>query len=168
MSNVTVHKENGNKPAVPTSSEQRFEPFRAMRELMGWDPFREMLPFPAVLGGFVPSFEIKESKDAYNFKADVPGVKENDLDITITGNRLTVAGKREAEKQEQTDTYYAYERSYGDFKRTFTLPDGVDTNAISADLKDGVLTLTVKKMPEAQPKRIALQPGQNQPGQKKS
>ena len=84
-------------------------------------------------------------------------MKESDLEVTVTGNRLTVSGKREAEKQEHTDTYYSYERSYGDFTRAFTLPDGVDMNGVHAELKDGVLTLSVKKTPEAQPKKIAVQ-----------
>ena len=134
------------------------DPIRMMRDLMNWDPFGEMTPFAAQApAGFVPTFEIKETKEAYLFKADVPGVKESDLEVTVTGNRLTVSGKREAEKQEQTDTYYSYERSYGDFTRAFTLPEGVDMNGVHADLKDGVLTLSVKKTPAAQPKKIAVQ-----------
>ena len=60
--------------------------------------------------------------------------------MTLTGNRLTVLGKREAETQEQTDTYYAYECSYDDFTRSFTLLEGADANGINADLKDSVLT----------------------------
>lgn len=112
---------------------------------------------PQMPAGYAPSFEIKEAKDAYLFKADVPGVKESDLEVTLTGNRLTVSGKREAEKQEQTDTYYTYERSYGDFTRSFTLPEGVDMNSVHADLKEGVLALSIKKKPEAQPKKIAVQ-----------
>ena len=81
----------------------------------------------------------------------------SELDVTVTGNRLTISGKREAEKREQTDTYYTYERSYGDFNRSFTLPDGVDMTSVYADLKDGVLTLSIKKAPEAQPKKIPVQ-----------
>jgi HSP20 family protein len=143
MSGIAVRKEN-----TPPN----------MRELMSWDPFREMAPFALQqLPGFAPSFEVKETKESYLFKADLPGVKESDLEITMTGNRLSVSGKREAEKQEQHEHYYAYERSYGSFNRSFTLPDGIDSSAIHADLKDGVLSLLVKKIPEAQPKKIALQ-----------
>jgi HSP20 family protein len=158
MADITVRKENGNRPAPIASWEPRRDALRMMRDLINWDPFGEMVPFsPQLPAGFAPSFEVKETKDAYVFKADVPGVKESDIEVTVTGNRLTVAGKREAEKQEQTDTYYSYERSYGDFTRAFTLPEGVDMNAVHADLKDGVLTLSVKKSPEAQPKKIAIQ-----------
>jgi len=158
MSNIAVRKENGNRPELATTAEPRWEPFRVMRDLMGWDPFREMTPyFTQGPAGFAPTFEIKETKDGYSFKADVPGVKESDINVTVTGNRLAVSGKREAEKQEQTDTYYTYERTYGDFTRAFTLPEGVDMNSVRADLKDGVLTLSIKKLPEAQPKKIAVQ-----------
>ena len=158
MTNIAVRKDNGNKPAPLATTEARWEPFRLMRDLMGWDPFREMTPFaPSMPAGFIPSFEVKETKDAYIFKADVPGVKESDLEITVTGNRLTISGKREAEKQEQTETYYTYERSYGDFTRSFTLPEGVDMNSVYADLKEGVLAVSIKKAPEAQPKKIAVQ-----------
>jgi HSP20 family protein len=105
---------------------------------------------------FMPSFEVKETKDAYVFRADVPGVKDEDIEITLTGTRLTITGKREAEQQEQSDTFYVYERSYGTFTRSFTLPEGVDTEHIRTELKDGVLHVIVPKKPEAQPKRITV------------
>ena len=63
----------------------------------------------------------------------------------------------EAEKEEKTDTYYSCERSYGEFTRSFTLPEGVQMNTLQANLTDGVLTLSVRKTPEAQPKKIAVQ-----------
>jgi HSP20 family protein len=158
MANIAVRRDNGNKIAPVATVEPRWEPFRLMRDLLGWDPFREMTPFIASAPGtFAPSFEVRETKDAYVFKADIPGVKESDLDVTVTGNRLSVCGKRESEKEEQTDTYYTAERSYGEFARSFTLPDGVDLNSVHADLNQGVLTLSIKKTPEAQPKKIAVQ-----------
>jgi HSP20 family protein len=168
MANISVRKEHENRPAQVTAPEQgRWDPLRMMRDLMGWDPFREMTPFaPPMPASFMPSFDVKETKDAYVFKADVPGVKDSDIEVSITGNRINISGKRESEHKEQTDTYYAYERSYGDFTRSFTLPEGADTQSTIADLKDGVLTLTVKKTPEMQPKKIAIQ-SQNQPQQAK-
>ena len=158
MADITIRKEEPTRTAPRQTYEPRLEPFRVMRSLLGWDPFQAMTPYiPQIPAGFIPSFEVKETKEGYVFKADVPGVKESDLEITLTGNRLTVSGKREAEKQEQTDTYYTYERSYGDFTRSFTLPEGADVNGVHADLKEGVLTLSVKKLPEAQSKKIAIQ-----------
>src|SRR6478735_6938674 len=91
-----------------------WEPLRLMRELMSWDPFAEMLPsLSAEPMVFTPRFEVKETRDAYVFKADLPGIDEKDLEISLTGNRLTVSGKREAEEREENERFYAYERSYG-------------------------------------------------------
>jgi HSP20 family protein len=88
-----------NQEMLPT-----WEPMRLMREMLNWDPFAEMLPRVTQNEvAFVPSFEVKETKDAYVFKADLPGVKEEDLDITVTGNRLSVSGKREAEQREESE-----------------------------------------------------------------
>lgn len=153
MSNIQV------KQNVPqqVSKPQAWDPSRLLTRMMSWDPFREMTPFfgetPAT---FDPAFEIKETKDGYVFKADVPGVQQRDLDISLTGNRLTVTGKRESEKSDKTETYYTYERSYGGFTRSFTLPEGVDTAAIHADLRDGVLSIALPKKPESQPKSIPI------------
>jgi HSP20 family protein len=136
------------------------DPFRMMRELLRWDPFAELAPLAA--GGraaFVPTFEVKETKEGYAFRADLPGVRAEDLDIALTGNRLTVSGKREEEQRDEGERYYAYERSYGTFSRSFTLPEGVDAEHVQCDLKHGVLTLVLPKKPELQPKRIAIKTG---------
>lgn len=138
------------------------DPIEAMRELLRWDPFGEM---GRVAGGglaFHPQFEVKETRDAYVFKADLPGVKEDDLDISLTGNRLTISGKREAEKEDESDRFYAYERSYGSFSRSFTLPEGCDTENVNADLNNGVLSVMLPKKAEVQPKRISVNRGGSQ------
>lgn len=163
MANIDVRKNDQNQPAALASRE--WDPARIMRSLLSWDPFREMAPFALEqpMAGYNPAFEVKETKDGYLFKADLPGVKQQDLEVHVAGNRLTIQGKREAEKQEKTETYYAYERSYGTFTRAFTLPDGVDVNAVHADLRDGVLTIDVPKKAEAQPKKIAVSIPQDKP-----
>jgi HSP20 family protein len=156
MAAITVRKDETKPVVVPR--EPRWEPFRMMNDLMNWDPFREMAPFVQPLHTeFFPDFEVKETKEGFVFKADVPGVKDNDLEVTLTGNRLTIAGKREAEKREHTDTFYTYERTYGTFTRAFTMPEGIDPTAVFADLKDGVLTINLRKLPELQPKKIEIQ-----------
>jgi len=140
-----------------TLAPMTMEPLRWMRSLMGWDPFLEMAPLlqrrPTE---FTPEFEIKETKDSYVFTADVPGVKDEDLDVSVSGNQLTISGKRESEHEETSETYYACERSYGSFSRSFTLPEGADASTINADLNHGVLTVSIKKKAEVQPKRIAV------------
>jgi HSP20 family protein len=161
---ATVNIQKNDPPAAPKPAqivrgqEPGWEPFRMMRDLLAWDPFREMAPYRTPpLSTFMPTFEVKETKDGYVFKADVPGMKESDIDVSLTGNRLTISGKRDEEKKQETDTYYTYERSYGSFTRSFTLPEGIEASTMGADLKDGVLTIEVKKTPEAQPKKIPIQ-----------
>ena len=152
MANIQVQKEVA-RPAPLIARE--WDPFRTMRELFRWDPFLEMAPFaPAEEMGFDVAFDVKETPDAYVFKADLPGIKNEDLDVKLANNRLTVTGKREAEKREKTETYYTYERSYGNFMRSFTLPEGVEGEKVAADLKDGVLTITLPKKPEAKPRQV--------------
>ncbi len=134
------------------------DPLQIMRDLMGWDPFREMTPYVsrAPLAPFAPQFEVKETKDAFIFKADLPGVEEKNIDVSLTGNRLTVSGFREEEDRREGERVFAYERAFGSFTRAFTLPDGVDGDQIGAELRDGVLTLHIAKKPEHQPKKILI------------
>src|SRR5713101_7936751 len=136
------------------------DPLQIMRDLTGWDPFREMTTLPPFvcrpLAAFAPQFEVKETKDAFIFKADLPGVEEKNIDVSLTGNRLAVSGLREEEDRHEGENFFADERAFGSFTRAFTLPDGVDGEQISADLKDGVLTLHIPKKPENQPKKISI------------
>ena len=137
------------------------DPMRAMREFLRWDPFREMAPaLPSLdLAGFNPSFDVTENNDAFMFKADLPGVTKDELEISTTGNRLQISGKREIGHETKNDTVYTYERQSGSFTRCFTLPDGADVEHAKCELKDGVLTLAVTKKPGAQAKQIAISTG---------
>ncbi len=156
MANITVQRKNGGQPEAAIAR-RGWEPSQAMRSLLGWDPFGEMTP---ILSGqlpvYEPAFEIKETKDSFVFKADVPGVKEQDLEVNTAGNRLTVSGKRESEKEEKDDNYYAFERSYGSFTRIFTLPEQADTAHIQAELKNGELMIAIPKKAAAVAKRIPI------------
>jgi HSP20 family protein len=147
----------GNVPAVAHAAS--WDPFRSMRELMRWDPFAALSAFPASQGAttFMPNFEIKETRESFVFTADMPGVAEKDLHVQLSDNRLSVSGKRESERTEQHETYYAAERSYGSFSRSFILPEGIDADKAQAQLKNGVLSIAVPKRPEAQPRKIAVQ-----------
>lgn len=143
---------------------REWDPFQRMQELMGWDPLEVMNQWLTGggregVGTYVPAFEVKETKDAFIFKADLPGVDEKDIEVTVTGDRIIVSGKRETEKREDSDRFYAYERSYGSFSRAFTLPEGVNADTVSAELKNGVLTLMLPKRPEVQPKKIKVGAG---------
>jgi HSP20 family protein len=157
------NKENAMSDIVKKNGGQvgEWNPMRMMREMLRWDPFREMAPSFANFPKFEelawnPSFEVTENKDSFLFKADIPGAKKEDIEITITGNRLQVSGKRDKEQETKTDTVYTYERQYGSFSRAFTLPEGADLEHTKTDLKDGVLTLVIPKIAGAVTKKIPI------------
>jgi HSP20 family protein len=157
MANIEIKKNGPTQQAQQQAPAMaRWEPSRWMSRALGWDPFGEMRPFFDERTSFEPAFEVKETKEGYLFKADVPGIKESDIDVSLRGNRLTINGKREEEKEDKSETYYTYERTYGTFTRSFTLPDDVNAAMVRADLKDGVLTIDVPKKPEAIAKKIPI------------
>ena len=125
-----------------------------MDALLRWDPYRGTLGEGAT--AFSPSIDVKETKDAYVVRGDLPGVREGDIDVSVTGNVLTISGRREQETRDENDQFFALERSYGTFMRTLTMPDGANLDEVRAELKDGVLTLTIPKRPEVQPRKIAI------------
>jgi len=154
---ANLMKKDGGEELAQT---REWDPWRAVRDLLHWDPFRQMAPMAAVSHAtFAPTFDVTESKDAYVFKADVPGVKQEDLEITTSGNRISVSGKRDIEEERKGATIYTYERQYGSFSRTFTLPDGADIDHAKSVLEEGVLTLVVPKHAAAQSKRIEVKSG---------
>jgi HSP20 family protein len=158
MANI-IRRENRDVQARPRTSGLFLDPFRVMDELFRWDPFRGGEGWGAQLTEFVPNFEVKETKDEYVLQADMPGVNERDLEISVTGNVIQVSGKREQEARQEGERFYAMERSYGTFTRSFALPEGADAERVSADLKDGVLTVRIPKKPEVQAKRISIGAG---------
>lgn len=128
------------------------DPFSMARELLSWDPFFGGRQVTA----FAPAFEVKETNDAFVLKADLPGVAEADLDIGVHNNVLTVSGSRAAEDRKEGESYALYERQFGSFTRSFSLPDIADGEKIDANLKNGVLTLSIAKKAEAKPRKISL------------
>jgi HSP20 family protein len=144
-----------NKSHKNTGAETRdagiWDPFRIMREMTGWDEAQSQRSY-----SYAPAFEVKETRESFVFKADLPGVEIGDVEISLTGNHLTIAGRREPEKVDENERYFSYERSFGTFSRSFTLPNGCNVDDVSADLKGGVLTVVVPKKAEVQPRRIEI------------
>jgi HSP20 family protein len=103
-----------------------------------------------------PTFEVRENGTAIKLLADLPGVKPDDLEITLQANVLTIAGKREAERKLVEEQFHAYERAFGQFVRSFTLPEYVDLERIASSLEDGVLTIVVPKTGESKSRRIKI------------
>ena len=143
---------NGNTGNGSGSVVRYRDPFSMARELLSWDPFYSGRPQTA----FSPAFEVKETTDSFVLKADLPGVAEADLDVAVHNNVLTVSGSRQAEERREGESFALYERQFGSFSRSFSLPDMADNDRIDAKLENGVLTLSIGKKAEAKPRKIAL------------
>ncbi|MBM3817491.1 MAG: Hsp20/alpha crystallin family protein [Acidimicrobiia bacterium] len=127
-----------------------------------WDPIRDLLaiqqrldrfaPGPA---GWVPPVDLHETPDRYVITAELPGLRREDLDIQMHDGQITISGVRR-EREAVCEQYHRVERGHGSFSRTFHLPVPVDVDAISADLRDGVLTVTCPKTGEPAARRISI------------
>lgn len=105
---------------------------------------------------WAPAVDVTEDQKAYVIALEVPGVKPEEVKIHLDGNRLIVSGEKKQEVEERTDRLHRFERRFGSFSRTFTLPDTVNTEAIEARTQHGVLTLTLPKSEKAQPRTIPV------------
>ena len=104
-----------------------------------------------------PAIDIVESEDAYEVHAELAGVKPADVDVSLNGDVLTIRGKKETEeKKGEGDSWTLRERTWGSFERSFTFPTLIDPESFTALSKDGLLTITVKKAPEAQARQIQI------------
>jgi HSP20 family protein len=109
-------------------------------------------------GAWVPAVDVFENdQHELVLKAELPDLKREDIDIRIENNALTLSGQKKAEQEFSEDRYHRIERTFGHFSRTFTLPNTVDTGRISAEYKNGVLTVKLPKREDAKPKQIQVQ-----------
>jgi HSP20 family protein len=141
-----------------------------------WDPFSEMADLrrmtDQVFGEFFgrtpssmasteglwsPKVDIHESKDGIRLTAELPGVNQEDIHVSIEGDSLTLHGERKNQTEVKEDQYYRIERSYGKFLRTILLPSVVDASQVKATYRDGVLEIQLPKKAEAQPKEIKVE-----------
>ena len=141
----------------------RFEPFRSASGLESQVGriFNELFDRSqeSNLTSWAPAVDIFENEHELVVKADLPDVKPEELDIRVENNILTIRGERKFEKKVDEKNYLRVERSYGSFARSFALANTVNSEAIKADYKDGVLTLTIPKREEAKPKQIKVNVG---------
>jgi HSP20 family protein len=137
-----------------------------MGSLSRWDPFGEMQRitdqmFRPLFGGeerrtFAPAVDIYEDADAITVKAEVPGIKPEDVNISVENNVLTLSGERKLERSEEREGYHRIESSYGSFTRSFVLPESCNADEVEADMTEGILTLRIPKKAEIAPKRIPV------------
>lgn len=103
-----------------------------------------------------PRVNIEEGKDRFEITAELPGLKRDDVKIEVKDHVLTLTGEKKVEKENKDRNVYLFERAYGRFCRTFTLPDNVDADKIDAEFKDGLLRIDIPKTEEAKPKEIEV------------
>jgi len=108
------------------------------------------------ISSFVPKVNTLEKAEEYLIEVEVPGIKKEELDIDINGQLLTISGERKHKEEVKEDDYYKVESSFGKFQRSFTLPENVDKDNITAKTKDGVLEISIPKMEIETTKKIAV------------
>jgi len=143
--------------------------------IIRWDPFRDIITLrekmnrlfedavtargeekDMISSTWTPSVDIFETENALILTAEVPGVDENNIEIKIEDNTLSLKGDRIFEKETSEENYHRIERSYGSFYRSFTLPRNVDQEKIKAEHDNGVLRITMPKKPESKPKTVKV------------
>ena len=108
--------------------------------------------------GTVPAVDVAEKDNQYQISAELPGMDQNNIEVTLSNGVLTIKGEKKEEKEESKKDYYLSERRYGSFQRSFQVPEGVDAEKIEANFKNGILTVSLPKTAAAQKdqKKIAI------------
>ncbi|MEJ2366956.1 MAG: Hsp20/alpha crystallin family protein [Acidobacteriota bacterium] len=141
--------------------------------LMRWSPMREIVGMQDQMnrlmrdffgqgaeemeyGNWIPAADLKEEENQFTVSLEVPGMKKEDIEINMENNVLTVRGERKFQSESQKENYHRIERAYGKFSRSFSMPTHVNSDAIAASYKDGMLEIVIPKAEESKPKRIAI------------
>jgi len=106
--------------------------------------------------GWTPALDVFEKDDKFVVKAELPGMKEKDIDVSVVGDTLTIKGEKKSETELKEEDYYCCEHSYGKFYRSIALPSTVNTAKIEANFENGILEVSLPKAPEVKPKKIAI------------
>ncbi len=146
--------------------------------LIRWEPARELgsiqnemnrlfsgffdAPTPGQIGAYrrwIPAMDLVESDGEFVLRADLPGLSEEDVNIEVDDNVLTISGERKSEHEDRKEGFYRVERSYGSFRRSLTLPEGVEPEAVKASFDRGVLEVRVPKPEERKPRKVSITVG---------
>lgn len=132
------------------NAEDEFD--QAIRSFFNWN-----YPFHHTTGDAVaPRVDVEENENEYRLSAELPGMKNEDISVTLADNALTISGEKKAEREMNENNCHCSERRYGKFSRSFNFAHAVKSDAISADYREGVLYITVPKTEEAKPKQIQV------------
>lgn len=144
------------------------------KNLVRWDPFREMASlreemdrvFDSLYGRYpreraeiswAPPLDIEETENEITVRAEIPGMKKEDIKISLTGDTLSISGERRHEEEQRGKTYHRIERAYGRFMRTLVLPNDVQADKVKAAYSDGILELTMPKSEKAKAREISIE-----------
>ncbi len=133
----------------------RYRPFLDLED----EDFFNRYPWglsPSEERSWMPAVDVFEKDDKFIVKAELPGIKEEDIDVSVVGNTLSIKGEKKAETEVKNEDYYRCERTYGSFYRSILIPSTVYANKIEADFKDGILEVTLPKSAEVKPKKITV------------
>jgi HSP20 family protein len=145
----------------------RWEPTRELHSLQSEMNrlFNTFFDTPAASGDgrqlrrWIPATDLVETEGEYVLRADLPGLSEEDVNIEFEDGVLTISGERKAEQEERKEGYYRLERTFGDFSRTLTLPEGVNPDSIKASFDNGVLEVRIPKPEQRKPRKVAISVG---------
>ncbi len=112
---------------------------------------------------WIPAMDLVETENDFVLKADLPGLNEDDVRIEVEDNVLTISGERKSEREERKDGYYRVERASGSFRRSLTLPEGVDPESVQANFERGVLEVRIPKPEERKPHKVEISVGGEEP-----
>ncbi len=137
-----------------TTNPRPSESFQTLRRLSNM--LDEAFEGGAITSAWHPAVDVFEGKDAVKIVAELPGVKAEDVKLSLENNLLTIRGEKKQEAEVRNERVHRYERSYGTFERAFVLPSTVDGEEISAEYRDGILTVSVPKSERARPREIPV------------
>ena len=134
---------------------RKFAVLKSLLEHVGVEPERVHFSWVSAAEGTL-ALDVYQTDDAAVVKTAVPGVKPDDIDITVSGNTLSISGETKEEEEVKEENYIRRERRVGSFSRSVVLPEGLEVDKAEASFEDGVLTLTIPKAPESKPKVVKI------------
>ena len=155
---MTTERRKSEKSLIARQSSREIEETgRRFEDVFG----RPFLPgiwrvFPSEELVWAPAIDVVEEEDKFSVKVELPGVKEEDVNVTVAGSTLTIEGEKKAESEVKRKGYYYSETTYGSFSRSIIIPSTVSASKIEANYDKGVLEITLPKAPEVKPKKIAV------------
>jgi HSP20 family protein len=137
----------------------RGEMNRLFDDFFGGEREGSLVPLSGEWGAFSPQVDVSEAEDEIVVSAELPGLDQEDIDVSLSNGTLLIRGEKREEKEEKGESYYRSERAYGAFRRDIPLPSAVDAEQVDAVFKKGVLTITLPKTEEAKAKKVTLTTG---------